>query len=314
MGTGTELRKDKRRPTKTGKSSLFAGVSCCADCKSKPYCRTSNYLESRQDYFVCSDANMGKDVCGSKHYIRAAVLQKGVLAHLQDVIGYIACFKPQFRAATGAKHKSGMRKELAVKKKLPAKAGNRIKELDRLFLCIYEDKTKGNSSESRFQMLSDSYEKEQEELRVQIEKPAAEIAETEEQSDHLERFIAKVHKYFDLQELTPEISNDMVKRVYVHAPQTVDGKRTQEPDICYDLVGILPKSLCKRNKETKRCGFTTDGHCSVFLFQSKTAAHPCSSSFVKRHTRRTCSAAGALTAARWRCRFLGQKRLQRTGI
>ena len=35
----------------------------------------------------------------------------------------------------------------------------------------------------------------------------------------------------------------MVKRVYVHAPQVIDGKRTQEIDIVYDLVGILPQSL-----------------------------------------------------------------------
>ena len=40
----------------------------------------------------------------------------------------------------------------------------------------------------------------------------------------------------------------MVKRVYVHAPQTVDGKRTQEIDIVYDLVGILPQSLFKHEE------------------------------------------------------------------
>ena len=41
----------------------------------------------------------------------------------------------------------------------------------------------------------------------------------------------------------------MVKRVYDHAPQTIDGKRTQEIDIVYDLVGILPQSLLN-NEET----------------------------------------------------------------
>lgn len=66
----------------------------------------------------------------------------------------------------------------------------------------------------------------------------------------MERFIAKIHKYLDLQELTPIILNDLVKCVYVHAPQIIDGKRTQEIDICYDLVGILPKALFQRNEET----------------------------------------------------------------
>ena len=44
------------------------------------------------------------------------------------------------------------------------------------------------------------------------------------------------------------VLNDMVKRVYVHAPKTIDGKRTQEIDIVYDLVGILPQSLFKHEE------------------------------------------------------------------
>lgn len=105
-------------------------------------------------------------------------------------------------------------------------------------------------SENRFQMLADDYEKEQQELELKIVSLSAEMSDTEQQSDNLEQFISKIHKYLDLQELTPTVLNDMVKSVYVHAPQTVDGKRTQQIDICYDLVGILPMSLLKQNNET----------------------------------------------------------------
>lgn len=142
------------------------------------------------------------------------------------------------------------KKEISAKKKLLAKCENRISELDRLFKNIYEDKTNGVLSENRFQMLADDYEKEQQELELKIVSLSAEISETNEQSDNLERFISKIHKYLDLQELTSTVLNDMVKRVYVHAPQTVDGKRTQQVDICYDLVGILPMSLLNKNNET----------------------------------------------------------------
>ena len=150
----------------------------------------------------------------------------------------------------GAKQKAEVKKEISVKKKLLIKCENRISELDRLFKNIYEDKAKGVLSENRFQMLADDYEKEQQELELKIVSLSAEMSDTEQQSDNLERFISKIHKYLDLQELTPTVLNDMVKSVYVHAPQTVDGKRTQQIDICYDLVGILPMSLLKQNNET----------------------------------------------------------------
>ena len=45
-----------------------------------------------------------------------------------------------------------------------------------------------------------------------------EISEQEEQSENIDRFISKVRKYLNLDELTPAVLNDMVKAVYVHAP------------------------------------------------------------------------------------------------
>ncbi len=125
---------------------------------------------------------------------------------------------------------------------------SRIKELDLLFQRIYEDNVSGKISDERFEMLSTNYENKQAELKSLIENLSAEISKTEKQSDNVERFISKVHKYFDLQELTPSVLNDMVRRVYVHAPQTIDGKRTQKINIVYDLVGILPQSLFKHEE------------------------------------------------------------------
>ena len=52
-----------------------------------------------------------------------------------------------------------------------------------------------------------------------------------------------MQKYLDLEELTPTVLNDMVKAVYVHAPDKSKGYREQRIDISYDLVGILPMSL-----------------------------------------------------------------------
>lgn len=244
-----ELRKNKRRPTRTGKSNMFSGIAYCADCGQKLYYCTSKYFESRQDHFVCSTSRKGKEEC-STHFIRAVVLEKGVLAHLKYVISYIQNYEEQFRKIMGAKYKAEVKAELSAKKKQLAKAEKRIEELDRLFQHIYEDNVNGKISDDRFQMLSESYENEQKELKKLIQTLSDDISETEEQADNMERFIAKIHKYFDLQELTPSILNDLVKRVYVHAPQKIDGKRSQNIEIVYDMVGILPLSLLNGNDKT----------------------------------------------------------------
>ena len=123
------------------------------------------------------------------------------------------------------------------------KAERRIEELDRLFKRIYEDNANGKISDSRFQMLSDDYEQEQTELREKLLQLNEEITQQEEQAENIDRFIGKVKKYLDLDELTPAVLNDMVKAVYVHTPDKLSGRREQQIDISYDLVGILPASL-----------------------------------------------------------------------
>lgn len=71
-----ELRRNKRRPAKTGKSNLFSDVAYCADCGEKLYYCTTQNFEERQDHFVCSTSRKkGKDVCGT-HFIRAMVLER----------------------------------------------------------------------------------------------------------------------------------------------------------------------------------------------------------------------------------------------
>ena len=46
-----ELRKNKRRPTRLGKTNMFSGIVYCADCGKKLYYCTSKNFESRQDHF-----------------------------------------------------------------------------------------------------------------------------------------------------------------------------------------------------------------------------------------------------------------------
>ena len=149
-----ELRKNKRRPTRTGKTNLFSGIARCADCGEKLYYCTSKNFEARQDHFVCSTSRLkGKEVCPT-HFIRAVVLEQGVLAHMRLVIACVSTHEERFRKAMEAKQKAEAKKELAAKRRQLTQAERRIEELDRLFKRIYEDNANGKLSDSRFQMLS----------------------------------------------------------------------------------------------------------------------------------------------------------------
>ena len=234
-----ELRKNKRRPARTGKTNMFSGLVRCADCGEKLYYCTSNSFETRQDHFVCSTSRKK----GNTHFIRAVVLEEGTLQHMRLVIQCVADYEDAFRRALGAKRSEEAKKDLSAKKRTLQKSENRLAELDRLFKRIYEDMVNGKLSETRFQMLADDYEQEQADLRAKIEMLENEIQNQEDQAENVDRFIRQAKKYLYLEKLTPTILNDMVNAVYVHAPDKSSGHRVQDVTISYNYIGILPANL-----------------------------------------------------------------------
>lgn len=235
------LRKNKRRPTRTGKTNLFSGIAYCADCGAKLYYCTSKSFETRQDHFVCSTSRKkGKEVCAT-HFIRAVVLEEMVLWHLQYITSFVTAYEDIFRDKMNAKHTADQKTQIALRRKQIAQAERRITELSKLFKRMYEDNVSGKLNDIRFEELSNDYEAEQADLENKLEQWQAELTEQEQHADDVERFISKCRKYTDMTELTPTILNDFVNKVFVEAPDKSGGKRRQNIHISYDLVGILPE-------------------------------------------------------------------------
>ena len=234
-----EIRQQRHRRTATGKSSPFSGLVFCADCKQKLYYSTTKYFEKRQDFFTCSTHRANKDKC-SGHYIRAVVLEDLVWNHMKEVISYVTRYEAHFRVEMEQKLRLQSEETIRVYKKHLAQAEKRIGELDRLFIKIYEDNAKGKLNDDRFAMMSKTYEDEQAQLKVEIVNLQKEIEVQERQIEDLEQLIQRARRYTDLTELTPYALRELVKAVYVEAPDKSSGKRKQRVHIEYDLVGYIP--------------------------------------------------------------------------
>ena len=202
------------------------------------YC-TTNYFEKRQDHFVCANYRSNTGSC-SAHYIRAVVLEDLVWMHMKAVISYVTRHESYFRAVMEHKLRLSSEEAIWANKKQLAQADKRLVELDRLFIHIYEDNVAGKLSDERFSMMSQSYEDEQTQLKAEIQTLQQDIEVQERQIENLEQFIQRVHKYEDLQELTPYALRELVKAIYIEAPDKSSGKRRQNIRISYDLVGFIP--------------------------------------------------------------------------
>ena len=234
-----QIRKQRHRRTKTGKSSLFSGMVYCADCGAKMRYCTTNYFEKRQDHFVCANYRSNTGSC-SAHFIRAVVLEELVWMHMKAVIFYVTRYEKHFRAVMEQRLRMSSEEAIRGYKTQLAQAERRLAELDRLFIRIYEDNVSGRITDERFSLMSKTYEDEQAQLKVDIHHLRQEIEVQERQIEDLEKFIQRVHKYEDLQEMTPYALRELVKGIYIEAPDKSSGKRRQGVRISYDLVGFVP--------------------------------------------------------------------------
>ncbi len=104
---------------------------------------------------------------------------------------------------------------------------------------MYEDMVAGRISSEKFDMLSTEYEQEQKELKGKIAELEDLIEHGETQTKDLKLLLVNVRKYTDPQELTPELLNDLVDKIIVHAPDKSSGHRKQKIEIYYNAVGII---------------------------------------------------------------------------
>lgn len=239
-----ELRKNKRRPTKTGKHGLFSGLAYCADCGAKLYFCTSHSFSERQDHYVCSNYKSNTGSC-SIHFVREVTLHDLVLQHLRDTIRYVQDYEDDFIQAVMDKSMADQKKETTRKRRELTQAERRITELDTLLQRAFEANVSGKVSDEQFTRLSKSYEAEQHMLSDKIQLLHSELDAEQAQAVNVTQFIALVRKYIDMQELTPTIVNEFISRIIVHAPDKSSGHRVQRIDIQYNFIGILPAVLPK---------------------------------------------------------------------
>ena len=244
-----QLRNNRKKRAKSGKKSIFSGLLFCYDCGKKMYFQSPVVDLRNKDHYRCSSYKHDTTACTS-HYISDEALQIIVLENIQRVISYMKDYEDLFIKEQLAKSTQDELKQISKNKKELEKAKNRVIEIDNLFMHIYEDNVSGKISDDRFRNLSFNYDKEQQELKIKIEQLSNEIEIKEKKETDLTQFISNVKKYTEIDELTPEILNELIEKIAIHQTQKINGKKVQEIDIYYRGVGIISFPLSLKDIET----------------------------------------------------------------
>ncbi len=250
--TVQKLRQTVRRTDTLGAANPLTGLMFCADCGAKMYnSRQAKphydeirfgkvYKHKTVDFYTCSANNLGKNafkkVC-SGHFIRTEVIRKLVLDAIREISGYVRRNEAEFVERIRAESVIKMEAAAKAHTKQLAKNERRIAELDHLFQKVYEDNATGKLSDERFSLLSDTYEREQTELKQQNAALSAELDDFRADSEKTGKFIELVRRYKDFEELTPAILSEFIHRICVHEADKSSGERVQDVDIHFNFIG-----------------------------------------------------------------------------
>ena len=233
-----ELRKNKRRPTKTNRKSLFSGLVFCADCKAKLHFCAAKSLKRNQEFFRCAYYKDGRGSC-TIHFIRDVVLEMIVKEAVAGLADFVRCYESVFLYMQKQKCGEFQKKRQQELKLSIESSRKRIADLDKLFSRIYEDNVIGKMSDERYARMAAEYESEQKELLEKVKEEEKQLSEMEQKSVDMRLLLQGLREFTDMNELTPTIVNKLIRRIEVHNPEKKHAHKSVKVDIYFTAVGLV---------------------------------------------------------------------------
>ena len=236
--TVQQMRKVKRARTKYNEPNMFSGLLYCADCGN--HLTIQRVARNRKmDNFSCATYRKKKKGLCSCHRILVSDLETIVKEDLQKVCEYVLFHEKEFTD----EYLSGSKRE-TVKFQAKTKAelkrlSERQEEIGRIIRKLYEDNVCGRITDERFDFLAKSYEDEGNDLKTKIQELKNALASSVQDEEKLSKFLKVVKSYTEIEELTPEILNSFIEKIYIGETEKYDGRKMQEVEIIYKFVGAI---------------------------------------------------------------------------
>ena len=233
-----ELRKHRRRPTATGRTSLFSGLVFCADCGAKMHFAAAKSLTRNQEHFRCSNYKSGRGSC-TVHFVRDVVLEKIVFEAISSLADFVKCHEAVFLYMLAKKTNAIQQKEYKRLEQSVEQSSKRIAEIDRLIEKVFEQNASGVLSDERFSKMLQNYEKEQKALTQEVADNRQTLQEAKQKSVDLRLLLKTLRDMTEINELTPTLVNSLIERIEVHNNDKSSGHCYVKVDIYFTAVGMI---------------------------------------------------------------------------
>ena len=206
----------RKRPDQQGEMDKYAGYLFCGECGQKLYLHRCKSLAPEKNFFQCGGYQTKGGTHCTAHYIREQVLDEIVLGRVQKMTVFARENPDEFYAMATENGEAEAKKFYAMAERQKSSLESRVKEIDKIIRCLYEDRVVGRITPERYDELACGYELEQTEIKQELESITARIAEMDMRDICIREFIAKAKEIVDMDKLTPKILRAFVLRIDVY--------------------------------------------------------------------------------------------------
>ena len=204
----------RKRPDKHGEMDKFAGYLFCSECGKRLYLHRGKTIDPAKNNFMCGGYQKRSTDCTS-HYIRETVIEQIVLQSIREMTAFARENPNEFYAQATRNGEAEAKLFYARAKKETAQIESRIKDLDNIIRCLYEDRVYGRITPDRYDMMADGYEQEQQELKQEFSSLSDKISEMDMRELYIREFMQRAKEHIEMPKLTPELLRVFVRRVEV---------------------------------------------------------------------------------------------------
>ena len=233
-----ELCKHRRRPTATGRTSLFSGLVFCPDCGAKLHFCAAKSLKRNQEFWRCSNYKDSRGTC-QIHYIRDIVLEIIVLEAISSLADFVKCHEAVFLNMPAKKTNAIQQKEYKRLEQSVEQSSKRIAEIGRLIEKVFEQNASGVLSDECFSKILQNYEKEQKALTQEVADNRQTLQAAKQKSVDLRLLLKTLRDMTEINELAPTLVNSLIERIEVHNNDKSSGHCYVKVDIYFAAVGMI---------------------------------------------------------------------------
>ncbi len=204
----------RKRPDIQGEMDKYAGYLFCGECGKRLYLHRGKTIKPENNNFQCGGFQSRTSDC-TAHYIRESVLDEIVLRNLQTVTAFAREQPEEFYAMAAQNGEEEAKKFYKTAEREQKQLGSRIKELDNIIRCLYEDRVCGRLSPERYDALASGYEQEQTGLKQSLQIIAERMEQMDVREACIRKFMEQAKAYLEMPKLTPELLRVFIRKIEV---------------------------------------------------------------------------------------------------